>query len=115
MANRAKGNLSPVLHLPLKKEWYNMIDSGEKTEEYRTVKHYWKKRLQCCAMIPTAESCICCAFGSCKTLVTACFHYGYTNKTMAFYINKIEIGKGRPEWGAPDEDVYIIRLGKRIK
>ena len=27
-----------VLHLPLKKEWYNMIESGVKTEEYREIK-----------------------------------------------------------------------------
>ena len=26
----------------------------------------------------------------------------------------ITIGKGNPEWGAPNEDVFIIKLGKRI-
>ena len=23
-------------------------------------------------------------------------------------------GKGKPEWGAPTEDVFIIKLGKRV-
>ena len=26
-----------ILHLPLKAQWYNMIESGEKTEEYRMI------------------------------------------------------------------------------
>ena len=34
-----------ILELPLKKEWYNMIESGEKREEYREIKQYWQKRL----------------------------------------------------------------------
>ena len=34
-----------VLDLPLKKEWYDMIESGIKTEEYREIKPYWEKRL----------------------------------------------------------------------
>ena len=36
---------SKILDLPLKKEWYNMIESGEKKEEYREIKPYWIKRL----------------------------------------------------------------------
>ena len=32
-----------VLDLPLKKEWYNMIESGIKKEEYRIDKPYWRK------------------------------------------------------------------------
>ena len=28
---------SKILDLPLKKEWYNMIESGEKKEEYREI------------------------------------------------------------------------------
>ena len=34
-----------TLHLPLKKEWYHMIESGVKTEEYREIKPYLVKRL----------------------------------------------------------------------
>lgn len=30
--------------LTLKKEWFYMILSGEKTEEYREIKPYWEKR-----------------------------------------------------------------------
>lgn len=34
-----------TLHLNLKKKWFDMILSGEKTEEYREIKGYWIDRL----------------------------------------------------------------------
>lgn len=34
-----------MLILPLKKEWYEKIKSGEKTIEYREVKPYWTVRI----------------------------------------------------------------------
>ena len=34
-----------TLDLVLKGKWYDMIASGEKTEEYREIKPYWEKRL----------------------------------------------------------------------
>lgn len=37
--------MNRTLHLPLKKEWYNMIESGAKTEEYRLTSCHWIVRL----------------------------------------------------------------------
>lgn len=34
-----------ILHLTLKKKWFDMIASGEKKEEYREIKPYWISRL----------------------------------------------------------------------
>lgn len=34
-----------ILHLTLKKKWFDLIASGEKKHEYREGKEYWKKRL----------------------------------------------------------------------
>ena len=34
-----------VLHLTLKRKWFDLIASGEKTTEYREYKPYWIKRL----------------------------------------------------------------------
>lgn len=84
-----------ILHLVLKRCWYDMIERGEKTEEYREIKPYWTKRI-----------------GVYDAVV---FHRGYTNRIMMFECRGIGIGKGRKEWGAPDDDVYKIKLGKRIK
>ena len=34
-----------ILYLPLKKEWYEMIERGDKREEYRENTRFWKTRL----------------------------------------------------------------------
>ena len=34
-----------VLHLTIKKKWFDLIKSGEKKEEYRDRKPYWLSRL----------------------------------------------------------------------
>lgn len=41
-----------VLILTVSKEWFDMIVSGEKTEEYRAPKSYWIKRL----LVPNSDS-----------------------------------------------------------
>lgn len=41
---RYKYNHRGDMVLTLKKEWFEMILSGEKTEEYREIKPYWEKR-----------------------------------------------------------------------
>ncbi len=35
-----------VLSLTLKKEWFDLIQQGVKTEEYREIKPYWDVRLK---------------------------------------------------------------------
>lgn len=37
--------MDKILYLPLKKEWYEMIENGVKTEEYRELKEFWWKRI----------------------------------------------------------------------
>lgn len=113
-----------TLHLPLKKEWYRMIESGVKTEEYREIKPYWKKRLVDYKTLKTYYDWIllrnvmlgkwtdtCQRFTKGYTHVK--FSYGYTKRTMTFEIESITIGKGYLKWGAPTENVFIIKLGKR--
>lgn len=122
--------INKTLCLPLKKEWYEKIESGIKTEEYREIKPYWVQRLtrygnneklngrlyaNFLASSPEVlkyniENQLMCY----SDYTHVKFSYGYTKRTMTFELEKITIGKGKPEWGAPDEDVFIIHLGKRI-
>ena len=119
-----------TLCLPLKKEWYEIIESGAKTEEYREIKPYWVQRLtrygkdeklngrlyaDFLASSPEVlkyniEKKIMCF----SDYTRVKFSYGYTKRTMTFELSRITIGKGKTEWGAPNEDVFIIHLGKRI-
>lgn len=103
-----------ILDLPLKAVWYLMIESGEKTKEYREIKDFWKTRFKCSALSPNPKSCESCPFGGCASFTHVRFRYGYTKRTMLFRLDSISIGKGRPEWGAPDNDVFVLKLGERI-
>lgn len=98
-----------TLHLTLKKQWYNMIESGVKKEEYRELKPYWLKRLTCNCDDSTSSCC------DTKCFEQVVFHYGYTKKTMSFEFVNITIGYGNTLWGAPvDKEVFIIKLGNRL-
>lgn len=116
-----------ILNLSLKAKWFNMIAAGVKTEEYRAVKPYWIRRF--CETTADPPACLC----SSDSLCEKCFrgqiegefeqiqfdavilHYGYTVLTLTFKVESVSVGRGKPEWGAPpDENVFIIKLGKRI-
>lgn len=121
--------MNKTLHLPLRKEWYEMLESLIKGEEYRGITAYWIQRL--CVFsdgnrISKSEAEF---LENNKTFLYSAiyegnieyikfthvkFSYGYTKRTMTFEIKSITIGKGKPEWGAPTEEVFIIKLGKRI-
>ncbi len=115
-----------ILYLPLKKKWYEMIERGEKLEEYRELNPFWQKRLlRCYPMfdMPSIDGqCIEEGIGACAGCTAAmcpqfkhfdvvCFSYGYTKRRMMFECKGITIGRGRPEWGAPDHETFIIKLG----
>lgn len=118
-----------TLHLPLKKEWYEMIEYLIKGEEYRGITSYWIQRL--CVFsdgnrINKSEAKFLennKAFlysgiyeGSIEFIkfTHVKFSYGYTRRTMTFEVESVAIGDGIPEWGAPEELVFIIKLGKRL-
>lgn len=109
-----------ILDLPLKAIWYNMIESGKKKEEYREHNSYWAKRFYACydkntdCKIYIPEKCKYCCKPSIKYYDAVRFRYGYTKRTMLFKLNGISIGKGHSEWGAPDNEVFILKLGNRI-
>ena len=99
-----------------------MIERGEKLEEYREAKPYWVNRLRDKGMtcVDKAEGCecnrICWRIGHCgfASFDAVCFSYGYTKRRMLWECKGITIGRGRPEWGAPDYNTFIIKLGKRL-
>ena len=118
-----------VLDLPLKKEWYEMIESGVKKEEYREIKPYWCNRLL--SMYPFITRYwegilervrkgeidfdeVLLEHGT-RDYTHIRFRYGYTKRTMLFELKEIKIGMGKPEWGAPeDKEVFILKLGHKI-
>lgn len=116
-----KKEQSDTLHLFLKGKWYDMIESGEKKEEYRNA-DYW-----CSRIIDQNANEGFLANDNGRTFVigrlmpvhkAVCFHRGYTNTTMTFRIEGLNYGKPNPLWCEPGDakkDFLIIKLGKRIK
>lgn len=112
-----------------------MIESGVKTEEYREIKEHWVKRLthftyeepteleELTSQLKSAEEDewtpreVLGYYGAqLRRFDAVRFSYGYTKRTMTFECKGISIGEGKPEWGAPiGEDVFIIKLGRRIE
>ena len=88
-----------TLHLTLKRNWFEMIRSGVKMEEYRDCKPYWAKRLEN------------------KTYDVVEFRNGYRPDSPCV-IRPFEgcvIREGpdacHPDWGEPTRDHYVISLG----
>lgn len=123
-----------ILDLPLKKEWYNMIESGIKPEEYRDICPYWivrlleivddditgnyvpvtKEMVELIVQPPDSSELLNDAFECCEIRprhTHVRFRYGYTKRTMLYEIDSIRIGRGNPKWGAPtDRNVFIIKF-----
>lgn len=89
-----------ILHLTLKRQWFDLIASGVKREEYREMKPYWHKRL------------------SGQRFDAVHFRNGYSANAPAMLVELRDIGSGLGviEWGAPAaQRVYVLRLGAILK
>ena len=108
-----------ILHLTLKKKWFDMVASGEKKEEYRDIKIYWWTRLVQC--------------GECfrddgelrpvdrwellleKKFDVVVFKNGYQKDAKKITLEWLgmERGEGKKEWGAePNKEYFVIKLGE---
>lgn len=72
---------SDTLHLVLKHKWFDAIDRGEKTVEYRDNTPYYLIRIQ---NVYNAAIDL-------NTKPKVCFHKGYTKTTMTFHINRVNV------------------------
>lgn len=96
------------LTLTLKKKWFDMIASGEKIQEYREYKDYWKRRF----IIPNSHPPVCK-----KKWETVLFRNGYSKSspTIEFELAMIGIGFGKPKWGGdPNNLQFILYLGPQL-
>jgi hypothetical protein len=110
-----------TLHLTLTRKWFKMVLSGEKKDEYREIKPYWMKRFMRCFWAGFRP----CKYGCCwDTVGRGCpgvfndfdtieFRNGYAKDAPIMLVECKDIitGVGRPEWGAPTEPVFILKLG----
>ncbi len=126
-----------ILHLTLTKKWFDMILSGEKTEEYREIKDYWIRRLLFIRydfqddplvwqeMIDNLRRPqfypLDVVFKDYEAKFIDFdaieFRNGYSKTAPAMIVEckGITTGIGNPAWGAPVEPVFIIKCGKVLE
>lgn len=106
-----------ILHLTLKKKWFDMIASGEKKEEYREIKPYWESRLMEFDIVSRNS------FSSFKNPTgfkhfdTIEFKNGYGKNAPKLRVQFMGtvIRVGRREWGAePGKEYFVIKLGELL-
>ena len=101
-----------------RKKWFDMILSGEKTEEYRELKRYYDSRFRNAAMLKNQEyQASVSEFRNLAATVdqdigTVRFRNGYTTDAPCFLADcKLTVGEGKPEWGAvPGTEYYILKM-----
>lgn len=112
-----------MLIFPLKKEWYEKIESGEKTVEYREVKPYWTKRVATSLFRPmfalySPEEVFnkISAVGFKKKFAgryprnRCLLRRGYTKRRLSAYVSLIEVVNGKDTDLHIDKPVYAIHL-----
>lgn len=115
-----------IPNLVLTKNWFDLILSGLKKEEYRGIKSYWISRLtQCKGINNHNKRGSYCKMQNCKSCLVEAdgFHpmsydtvrftngYGNCRPAMLVELKDIRTGFGLVEWGAPDDEkVFILYL-----
>ena len=97
-----------------------MINRGEKRQEYRKGSPYWVKRLtNLTTNFVPARYYIYKEVDKrpipFKEFTHVRFHRAYTKTTMLFELKGMSFGFGNSAWGAPDEMVFILDLGEKVK
>ena len=91
--------MNNTLYLTIQKQWFDMILSGKKTEEYREIKPYYNLRL----------------IG--RDYDNIVFRNGYARDAPSLIVElkAIRFGTGKPEWGAvPNKKYFVLSLGNII-
>lgn len=104
-----------ILTLPIKKNWFDMILQGIKTEEYREIKPYWEKRF-----INYFGRHYDCRYNPAPVVWNAhkkdvVFKNGYQKNAPQFTAEcSISEGIGREDWGATKGEKYYILTIHRV-
>jgi len=92
----------PILYLTLKREWFDKIARGEKTEEYRSEGKYWDKRL-------VTKN------GFYRTFKEVHFRNGYNKKNAFMRVKCKGVYLGYRVFNNVEQMVYVIALGKILE
>lgn len=117
-----------ILYLTLNKKWFDLILSGEKTEEYREIKGYWAKRFLCTIGLSpqffgvnfsryniSGEKKMIIPNGYYKQFDYINFSNGYSkdSRKMVIEFKGFDCTTGNENWGAAKgKEYFVLKLGK---
>lgn len=103
-----------MLILPIKKQWFDMINKGIKKEEYREIKPYYTARFM---NILGEENMQRVNNGEKVNLGYVLFRNGYSKNSPSFIAHcSLHIGTGKSEWGAePNIQYYVLTINNISK
>lgn len=101
-----------MLILLIKRQWFDMIRSGRKKEEYREIKPYWESRFRNVfemhpySSIPTGLD-----------EQRVCFRNGYAKTSPQIIATCVlDIKEGKEQWGAlPGKRYYVLTIKEIIE
>lgn len=103
-----------MLILPIKRKWFDMILSGEKKEEYREIKDYYKSRFSKVLGIDLSWLTDFTLKESPQFEVR--FNNGYSKGCPSFIADcSLSVGEGKEEWGAEKGKCYYVLHIKKIR
>jgi hypothetical protein len=82
-----------ILHLTLHRRWFDAIASGVKREEYRDIKPYWNRRLEC------------------RTYDEIHFRNGYAKDAAFMRVECLGLRRGQFE----GREVHALQLGQILE
>jgi hypothetical protein len=113
-----------VLELTLNKKWFDLIEKGIKTEEYRELKRYWIVRLMSNVEYLTDSQGYLTDLEGVKNIGARFKHFdlirfsnGYSksSRRITMELQNISIGRGLPEWGAVEgQEYFVIKIGREV-
>ena len=112
-----------MIVLPIKKKWFDMIASGEKKEEYREIKPYYKTRFYNAIKKELdketfAQQVTAVILYNNTVMLDVIFRNGYSKNSPQIKCKCIFKGKGqgKQEWGAePNINYYILEILKIVE
>lgn len=110
-------NKMDTLKLTLNKKWFDLIEQGIKTEEYREVKRFWIVRLLANIEYLTDLEGVKNIGARFKKFDYVEFTNGYSKSSRQITVEFVNllIGQGLPEWGAVEgQEYFIIKLGSEV-
>ena len=107
-----------MLILPIKKKWFDMIASGEKKEEYREIKPYYKTRFynainEVLEKETFAQQATNLILYNNEVWIDVLFRNGYRKNSPTIKCKCNFAGKrtGKKEWGAEEgKQYYVLKI-----